>query len=250
MTTTSPTPLATAAKVKAPPWAADERLLALDLYLRTRGKTSYSDSTPVVIDLSKTLRGLKIWPSDVRSDPRFRNPAGVALKLHNFSGIDPDYPLAGMGNWSKGDEETWAMWAHRPTELEELAKRVVSVGSAEELPSDLDSDDDFEADEGEALYRKHRRLERNRALVQRKKARALADTGMLACEVCDYNSKDAVGIEWVIDVHHVVPLHTVGKSKTKLSDLVLVCPTCHRTIHAHKPFITPTDLRAKILLTT
>ena len=31
---------------------------------------------------------------------------------------------------------------------------------------------------------------------------------------------------------------------TTLSDLVLVCPTCHRVIHAHKPFITPSQLRA------
>ncbi len=46
-------------------------------------------------------------------------------------------------------------------------------------------------------------------------------------------------------MHHVVPLHKIGKSRTKLTDLALDCPTCHRVLHAHKPFITPAELRAK-----
>lgn len=245
MTTVNQAP-ATSAKVRAPKWAMDERLLALDLYLRTRGSMTYNPSTPAVVDLSTKMRSLKIWPKEIRSNPLFRNPEGVALKLHNFEGIDPQHPGKGMSNWSKGDEVAWAKWAHRPQELEELAKRILAVGSSEELATDLDLYDDYEADEGEALYRKHKRLERNRTLVKKKKQQVLAATGALACEVCDFNSNTAYGIEWVIDVHHTVPLHKIGKSKTKLSDLVLVCPTCHRTIHAHQPFITPSGLRAKL----
>jgi 5-methylcytosine-specific restriction protein A len=92
----------------------------------------------------------------------------------------------------------------------------------------------------------HRHRERNRKLVQQKKAAVRKATGRLACEVCDFDSSEVygTGLE-VIDVHHVVPLHEIGESKTTLSDLALVCPTCHRVIHAHQPFITPAELKAK-----
>lgn len=74
---------------RLPDWSMDELMLALDLYLRTRGEISYSPRTQVVVDLSDELRSLTIFPLEVRSAPRFRNPAGVALKLHNFSANRP-----------------------------------------------------------------------------------------------------------------------------------------------------------------
>ncbi|MFQ6170946.1 HNH endonuclease [Oryzobacter sp. R7] len=227
----------------------DERVLALDLYLRTRER-GYSVTTAEVETLSEEMRSLRIWPSEVRQNPKFRNADGVGLKLANFAGIDPAHAGKGMPNWSKGDEETWAKWAHRPNELHELALRILEVGTSEDLVEDPDPEDDFGADEGDALYRKHRRLERSRALVKKKKKQVLAATGALACEVCGFDSKVAYGIEWVIDVHHTVPLHVLGKSNTRLSDLALVCPTCHRSIHAHKPFITPAELRLKVQTTS
>ena len=73
----------------------------------------------------------------------------------------------------------------------------------------------------------------------------LKKTGRLACEVCDFESSEAYGVEGVIDVHHVVPLHKIGESTTTMADLALVCPTCHRVLHKHRPIITPAALRAK-----
>lgn len=82
--------------ISLPDCSVDELILALDLYLRTRGELSYSPSTKVVRDLSAELRSLRIFPDEVRSNPRFRNRSGVALKMHNFSSIDPDHQGQGM----------------------------------------------------------------------------------------------------------------------------------------------------------
>lgn len=78
-----------------------------------------------------------------------------------------------------------------------------------------------------------------------KKKQVLKDTAKLACEVCDFESAAIYGpaAEGVIDVHHIVPLHKVGDSITRLADLALVCPTCHRVIHRHSPVVTPQELR-------
>lgn len=167
--------------------------------------------------------------------------------MANFAAIDPDYPLTGMEHGARGDQKAWDVWAHRPAELAQVAARILAVGTTESLIEPADDEDDVGAEEGAALYRMHRRLERNRALVRRKRDRVLAETGRLTCEVCDFESGEVFGPEagGVIDVHHVVPLHQIGKSRTRLADLALVCPTCHRVIHRHSPFVTPGQLRAR-----
>ncbi|MCB0917579.1 MAG: HNH endonuclease, partial [Actinobacteria bacterium] len=43
----------------------------------------------------------------------------------------------------------------------------------------------------------------------------------------------------------LVPLHVQGEGEVSLSDLALLCPTCHRTVHKHRPFLTPDELRQR-----
>lgn len=230
---------------KLPNWSADERMLALDLYLRTRGVIGYGPSAKEVIELSRELRSLRIFPDEIRLNPTFRNPNGTALKLHNFESIDPAHEGVGMPNLSVGDMATWDEWAHRPEVLAAAVALIRARGVGDDVLDDTGEDDEYEAAEGRILYREHRRYERDRKLVAAKKKDALKRTGKLACEVCAFESLSIYDIDGVIDVHHIKPLHTIGESVTKLSDLALVCPTCHRVIHRHKPFITPKELRAK-----
>jgi 5-methylcytosine-specific restriction protein A len=230
---------------KLPDWSVDERLLALDLYLRTNATMGYGKGTKQVIELSEELRALRIFSDDIRTNPRFRNPGGVALKLHNFGSIDPNHEGKGMENLAAGDIEVWNRWAHRGAELSAAVAQIRARGTAETVPNDTGEDEEYEAVEGRILYREHRRYERDRALVAHKKRKVLQKTGRLACEVCGFDSQANFGVDGVIDVHHIVPLHRLGESVTTLADLALVCPTCHRVIHMHKPFITPSELRTK-----
>lgn len=233
--------------VSLPDWSVDELMLALDLYLRTRGEISYGPTVKVVTDLSAELRSLRIFPEEIRTSERFRNPSGVALKLHNFSAIDPDHEGKGMGHGGAGDRRTWEDWAHRPEELADAVALIRARGETDEAPADTGEEEEYEAPEGRILFREHRRYERDRKLVAKKKTAVLKKTGRLACEVCDFESSEAYGVEGVIDVHHVVPLHKIGESVTTMNDLALVCPTCHRVLHKHRPILTPSDLRAKRL---
>lgn len=89
--------------VSLPDWSVDELMLALNLYLLTRGQISYCATTKVVTDLITELRSLRIFPEELRTVPRFRNASGVALKLHNFSSIDPAYEGKGVGHGAVGD---------------------------------------------------------------------------------------------------------------------------------------------------
>jgi 5-methylcytosine-specific restriction enzyme A len=230
---------------RLPNWSVDELMLALDLYLRTRGTMGYGKGTKEVVALSEELRSLRIFPDAIRSNPRFRNASGVALKLHNFESIDPEHEGDSMPHVGAGDVATWNQWAHRPGELAAAVALIRARGESDQAPDETGEEEEYEAPEGRILYREHRRYERDRKLVAEKKKSALKKTGRLACEVCDFESATAFGVDGVIDVHHVMPLHKIGESVTTLADLALVCPTCHRVIHKHSPFITPSELRAK-----
>lgn len=58
----------------------------------------------------------------------------------------------------------------------------------------------------------------------------------LSCAVCGFNFKEHYGnaAEKIIHVHHLLPLHAVGKqySVNPISDLRPVCPNCHAVIHS------------------
>jgi 5-methylcytosine-specific restriction enzyme A len=150
-----------------------------------------------------------------------------------------------MAHGGAGDRRVWDDWAHRPEELAQAVALIRARGETDEAPADTGEDEEYEAPEGRILFREHRRYERDRKLVAKKKAAVLRKTGRLACEVCDFESTEAYDLEGVIDVHHVIPLHKIGESVTTMSDLALVCPTCHRVLHKHRPVITPAELRAK-----
>ncbi|MCF4122178.1 HNH endonuclease [Antribacter sp. KLBMP9083] len=227
--------------VGLPDWSTDELMLALDLYLRANGKAT----AQAVADLSAELRSLRIFPDEVRSNDRFRNPSGVTLKLYNFSSIDPAHAGQGMAHGGAGDVRVWEAWAHRPDELREAVALIRAYGATDDAPEATGEEEEYGATEGRILYREHRRYERDRNLVARKKQAVLKKAGSLACEVCDFESSETYDVEGVIDVHHVVPLHKIGVSVTTLNDLALVCPTCHRVLHKHRPIITPAELREK-----
>lgn len=89
------------------PWAEEELILALDLYLRSG---LLRDSDPAVAELSRVLKSLNIH-SNRPDELRFRNPISVKLKLANFAAIDPNYVGRGMSRGGRGDAEVWDRYA-------------------------------------------------------------------------------------------------------------------------------------------
>lgn len=111
-----------------PPWAEEELILALDLYVRS-GLLHNAD--PAVVDLSQVLNSLRIQPE--RPDAfRFRNPNGVALKLANFAALDPNSDGQGMTHGGKHDTEVWNRYA---SDEDALAAAAAAVREGREPPA-------------------------------------------------------------------------------------------------------------------
>jgi 5-methylcytosine-specific restriction protein A len=200
------------------------------------------------LDLSDLLNRLPIHT--IRPDlEKFRNPNGVVLKITNFAALDPQYPGAGMSRGSYLDAVIWDQYSGHPGELRRVADAIRAAAESSLLPAIPEAgEDDMEADEGRLLTRLHRFRERDRKLVERKKAAALARQGSLPCEVCGFDFAATYGTlgERFIEAHHILPLAQAGATTTRLADLALVCSNCHRMLHRARPWISLTHLQERL----
>ncbi|TDZ41639.1 HNH endonuclease [Mycobacteroides franklinii] len=230
---------------RSPPWVRDEVILACDLVAKN-GWQYLTAEDPRVVELSALLQRLPIHPIEVRSDT-FRNTNGVARKTVDIATHHPDY----TGQPTKGgaiDEEVLQEFLDDPERMhaiaETLRKAIADDDTFEQLAVPTDEEDD-EAREGRLLQRRHFVRERDRKLRRKKIADFLKTHPRVLCEVCNFDFEAVYGERGreYIEVHHTLPLHASGETKTKLSDLVLLCSNCHRMVHRNSPWLTPNDLR-------
>lgn len=113
---------------------------------------------------------------------------------------------------------------------DEEVKRIESLWDFE---SHLEFDD-HEAQEGKVLYRVHRIRERDPSLRKEFISQFLKTHKRLSCELCGLDPEktySSIGKN-ILEVHHTIPLHRLPEGViTTLSDLMLVCPSCHRALH-------------------
>ena len=233
--------------MKTPNWTNDELILALELYFRdesARGNKTH----PEVIKLSEILNSLPIHSDDVQ-ETDFRNPNGTAMKLSNVLRFDSSYEGKGLDRGSKMEKVVWDKYSSNIDALTKAKNAIIdNAGSLKERKPEAQEDfgDEEEASEGRVLTRTHKIRERNQAIVKKKKRSVLKKTGALKCEVCSFDFKETygkLGNEFA-ECHHKKPVsQLLANEKTKLDDLAILCPNCHRMIHRYAPWKTIEELK-------
>jgi hypothetical protein len=230
---------------RLPNWTWDETVLAYDLYLREYADPlRYPDGSHALVQaLSALLRGLPLHPMWARADPRFRNPDGVARKIQNLM-----WRATGEQYGSPNTSATDVRVVAEMQDAQEVQRIAAAIRDASADLADAVMDPDEaeapESVEGAVLEYRHKRRERDRKLVQRKKDELLKAGKPLLCEACgvDVAGEYDLVTGAVIECHHRLPLAN-GVRVTKLSDLALVCPTCHRALHSRSRWQSVDDLR-------
>jgi 5-methylcytosine-specific restriction enzyme A len=224
--------------MRNPDWVRDEVILAIDLYFRA-GRRQLPATHPDVILLSNVLNRLPIHDPASRA-ATFRNANGINMILGNFLRIDPDHDGAGLGRNNHLQDEVWADFAADPERLRRTAEAIVLATDGVDGPQ-VAADSGWPLDEvfleGEVLTRLHLVRERNWDASRRKREQGLAETGRLACEVCDMVFGAVYGPlgEGFAECHHTQPLAELpGVRATRLADLAVVCANCHRMLHRGK----------------
>lgn len=241
---------ATPRRARNPNWTRDELILALDLYF---DHPTPDQTHPEVIALSAVLNRFWARAGGSISDT-LRNASGVSMKLSNFQRFDPAFQgrgAKGLANGGKLDFEVWEEFSGDRTRLRAVARAIrTALDQAPDLILQGDDSEDAEAAEGAILTRIHHYRERDRSLVDKRKAQELKRSGRLACEACGFEFAATYGArgQSYIEAHHTRPLETLEPgARTKVSDLALLCANCHRMVHAKRPWLSIEELKTLVL---
>jgi len=241
--------------MRPPRWHRDEIILALDLYCTIEPK-EMDNKNSKVIELSEILNKLPIH-RERKENQKFRNPNGVGLKLSNFKAIDPEFDGKGMSSYSISDKEVFFEFEGKNEELNYIANQIKKITLNQEVNQKLNRIHDEEDDEihsvkeGKVIYKLHKLRERDNKINQKKKDLYLLQNGKLDCEVCGFDFHKTYGElgKGFIEAHHRIPLSEIdGERITKLKDLALVCPNCHKMLHKAINTLSVNELKNKIKL--
>ena len=109
-------------------------------------------------------------------------------------------------------------------------------------------DDQGSTDWGEGEGEEYLRQSVARERSSRNRQRCITLRGA-TCEVCGWDSKKVYGLDFeIIDVHHTEPLSSFEGSKAfnPLTDLVPLCPNCHRAAHKKSPPYSVEELKTLV----
>jgi hypothetical protein len=121
------------------------------------------------------------------------------------------------------------------------------VGPSPEKPKGDPIDIDLPSfPEGATQRRLHLLRERNQTVVAQAKALGLEQDPMLRCEVCGFSFIEIYGElgRDFIEAHHKQPVAELKPgSRTRVEDIALVCPNCHRMLHRGEHTLAVEELR-------
>lgn len=208
-----------------PPWNRDETILALELFIDA-GMVALPATETRVVELSNLLRAMPFNKENSRK-PSFRNPAGVSFKLSNLQSVAGG---KGFANASRNDHAVWAYFQNRHQALRRVATQIKRF--ANEVAVSVSLSDDEEFPEGAVLTAAHKKIERNQKL-RMTLIRERMKNAPLKCDACSTSkvTTDPHLNEAIFEAHHLTPLASIGATTTKLSEMALLCATCHRLIH-------------------
>lgn len=234
-------------------WTREELILALDLYMRTPHSPA-SKTSKEVAELTAILGKLAALRGS-ETGPKFRNENGVYLKMMNFRRFDPDFLAQGKKGMQRGgklEEEVWQEFSTNLAALRnaaDLIRASVSDGAVLADLQRINVDDGQGVEEGGFTYRLHKRYERDRKVVDQKKALTLNQFGYLRCECCGFDFGQrygALGFGY-IEAHHRKPVFKMKPGeRTRPDDLALLCSNCHRVVHSRKEPLTIEEVKAAV----
>ena len=105
---------------------------------------------------------------------------------------------------------------------------------------------DGEFPEGKISERKHKFRERNSKVVKLAKQNFKDKNGCLFCQVCEFDFEKEygeIGVDF-IEAHHTIPVSEMNAGhKTKIEDIAMLCPNCHRMAHKKRPWLKMEELK-------
>jgi len=194
---------------------------------------------------------MSILNSDFTIDLEDRLNA-IAADWANVSSISARHPLLGKAITGHANA---VQAGTNSSSIRQAADQVIKLQSSEFGESNFGSitaldratakpmtetEADIYGREGRTLIRVHAYKERDRKLVVTAKKHYKTQWGELHCESCGLVPSTLYGGlgDSCIEAHHRTPIaELLPDSVTKVSDLAMLCASCHRIVHSTKPIL-------------
>lgn len=225
-------------KAKMPLLTVDEVMLLVNTYFLLKEIETPSVKKDLIQELSDNMRKLPFFPELVE-DPAFRSFAGMTMCLANVGFLDPDNPSK-FGHGSALQRCIFEYYSARKPTLQKLVNAINSIA-----PVRFPILPEYTNYIGGALLPSyHHYLEHTDKTVQRIKRDVLTEV-RTTCGLCqeDLSVKYGDKAPVLLEAHIARPLSDYRSGITILSsDVVMLCPCCHKLAHLTPANFTLTDL--------
>jgi hypothetical protein len=206
-------------------------LIARIIVQATAGRDEFVDNRTIVSLLLNDAKGMRI----------------VRRAIASSTFPDPKTAARNMVSWFSQkisvNNSPWESFFDRVRRSNGWAYRPVFLAN-----QTLIGQSDYAAIEGNPIIYFHFRRERDQEIVKAKRDSFIAEHGKLFCESCQFSTSSIyAGLNSdICEIHHRLPLAFANKPvNTRLNDLAVLCPNCHRAIHKTVPLMSIEEFRLK-----
>ncbi len=229
-------------KKRMPPLTMDEVILLVDTYFCLQSIENKETKEDMIVDLSNAMRSLPYY-KELRDDPSFRSVDGMKMCLANVAWADPNANCK-FGHGSILQRKVLEYYNYSKADLHANALAIKRVATSD-FPI-MKEYTDFIG--GALLPSFHQYLERTNKTIKAvlKEAGAQHRT---KCRICGHDLSVTYGefASDLIELHINVPLsHNTPSLDVSPSDLILLCPTCHKLAHSNPQHFETDKLQSAI----
>jgi hypothetical protein len=224
------------AKRRMPPLKMDEVLLLVDTYFSLQNVENREIIEETTAELSKEMRSLPFY-KNLNGNPSFRSVAGMRMCLFNVASADANINCA-FSHGSITQRKVLDYYTDRKSDLHAYAQAIKEIATI-----DFPIRDEFDDFIGGALLPSfHCHLEKTDKTIKAVLKEA-TDQHQTICRLCGMDLSITYGssVSELMEIHINLPLsHNTQRLNISPSDLILLCPTCHKFAHT-KPVLYEID---------
>lgn len=223
-----------------PPLVMDEVLLLVDTYFQLKHIHDKQEIFDVVENLSQRMKELPFFPEQ-RANPSFRSHAGMDMCLSNVSSLKSDEN--NLSHYSKLQKIVYEYYENRQDELHLISKTISRVASGS-FPLDFAFSKNIY---GIIIPSFHLYMERCNSIVQTVRDEMIT-LGRLTCEICGRDlEREYFDASELLEMHIDLPLSSYRLNMSvSPSDLVCICPNCHKLAHLKYENLNTKELIKKV----
>ncbi len=227
---------------RMPPLVTDEVILLVDTYFQLESINTPSLRREIIKDLSDTMRTLPFFP-ELKEISTFRSESGMTMCLAGLRTMDSKKESS-FGHGSILQKKILEYYYEKREILHYVANAIRNIADLN-FPLIATYKDNIM---GQLLLSYHVNAEMNSKTVMNAK-KAVLSQGKTSCSVCGCNLEEIYfGREKdLIEPHITLPVSKInGHESIALSDIVFVCPTCHKMAHMAPELMEENELKKSI----